>query len=1146
MGKLETVPEHINFSEEEVKTLNRWREQETFKKSLEMSKNRPHYTFYDGPPFATGLPHYGHLLAGTIKDVVTRWAHQNGYYVERRFGWDTHGLPVEFEVDKMLGIRGPSDVLAMGIDKYNDECRKIVMRYSSEWEQTVERMGRWIDFQHDYKTLYPWFMESVWWAFSQLVKKGLVYRGVKVMPFSTSCSTPLSNFEAGQNYKDVVDPAVVVGFTLDEDPSVQLAAWTTTPWTLPSNLCIAVHPDLEYVTVQDKSTQKKYIIMEERLCELYKNTEAYEILDRFKGEALRGKTYQPLFPYFSDLKQKLGAFRVLIANFVTTDQGTGVVHQAPYFGEIDFQTCLENGVITRDMKPVCPVDECGKFKEEVSDFKGIYVKDADKLICRYLKEHGNLVKHGEVKHSYPFCWRSDTPLLYMAVPSWFIRVESIIPQLLQNNDKTYWVPSFVKEKRFGNWLRDARDWAVSRNRFWGTPINLWISDDLEEMVSPSSIAELEALTGQKITDLHRESVDHLTIPSKTGRGDLHRVSEVFDCWFESGSMPYAQNHYPFENRKQFEDNFPADFIAEGIDQTRGWFYTLLVLSTALFNRPPFKNLICNGLILASDGSKMSKRKKNYPDPMEIVGKYGADALRVYLVNSPVVRGENLRFREEGVRDVLKDVLLPWYNAYRFFVQNVQLFEHDFGREFTIVESESTNVMDCWIISFSNSLVSFVRQEMEKYRLYAVVSPLTKFFDTLTNCYIRLNRKRIKGNGDEDDRAHALSTLGRVLLLTVRLMSPLTPFFCDLLWQNLRHIVASPSESVHFEMIPQPKSELIDESVERRVAAMRAVVDLVRVLRERKAIPVKYPLKEMVVINRDSQFLDDLVSLENYILLELNIRKMTVSQDKAKYGVQLKAEPNFRLLGARLKGDQKKVVDYLKNKVSEEELTTFLEQGTLNVLGYDLTAEEVTVSYCVSEDTSTNGGHFETNSDNQTIVMLDTSEDESLKEEGLVREVTNRIQKLRKSAKLMSTDEAIVYCKLTPATHQLARVIEANAESIHDSTGTVIHLTQVPSDQTVCATSESSVKDAKIELSLLVQNSVPSITVHYNNRSHRIRLTSDTVQLTYAALMYEIRAIFSLWSHGRVLLSLIAPPGADFITASGNLMDLAGKSLYVVV
>ncbi|KHJ85814.1 tRNA ligase class I, partial [Oesophagostomum dentatum] len=501
-----------------------------------LAVDRPRFTFFDGPPFATGLPHYGHILAGTIK---------------------------EYEVDKTLGIKGPNDILEMGIGKYNAECRSIVMRYSHEWETTVARMGRWIDFRNDYKTLYPWFMESVWWAFSELFKKGLVYRGVKVMPYSTSCSTPLSNFEAGQNYKDVVDPAVCIGFRLDENPNRMMVAWTTTPWTLPSNLALCVHPDLDYVVV----------------------------------------------------------------------------------------------------------------KAEVTDFAGLYVKDADKQICKNLKERGLLIKQGEVKHSYPFCWRSDTPLLYKAVPSWFIRVEQIVPNLLANNEQTYWVPSFVKEKRFANWLRDARDWAVSRNRFWGTPINLWVSDDLEEVVCPGSIAELEQLTGTKITDLHRESVDHLTIPSKTGRGVLKRVTEVFDCWFESGSMPYAQNHYPFENKKSFEDNFPADFIGEGIDQTRGWFYTLLVLSTALFNKPPFKNLICNGLVLASDGNKMSKRKKNYPDPMEIVQKYGADALRLYLINSPVVRGENLRFREEGVRDLLKDVFLPWFNAYRFFVQNVQLYEH---------------------------------------------------------------------------------------------------------------------------------------------------------------------------------------------------------------------------------------------------------------------------------------------------------------------------------------------------------------------------------------------------------------------------------------------------------------------------------------
>ncbi|VDN08043.1 unnamed protein product [Thelazia callipaeda] len=544
------------------------------------------------------------------------------------------------------------------------------------------------------------------------------------MPFSTACSTPLSNFEAGQNYKDVIDPAVVVGFSLDDDSSVQLVAWTTTPWTLVSNLSLAVHPDMVYVTVEDKKKKKKYILMEERICELYKKEDDYEVLDRFEGKVLEGKTYQPLFPYFAELKSKIGAFRVLLATYITSDQGTGVVHQAPYFGEADFETCLKNGIITRDMKLVCPVDECGCFTSDVPDFSGQYVKDADKNICLYLKSQGNLIKSSEVKHSYPYCWRSDTPLLYMAVPSWFIRVEEIVPKLLVNNEKTLWVPSFVKDKRFGNWLKDARDWAVSRNRFWGTPINLWVSDDLEEIVAPASIAELEKLSGQKVTDLHRENIDHITIPSVTGRGTLHRVTEVFDCWFESGSMPYAQQHYPFENKKKFEENFPADFIAEGIDQTRGWFYTLMVISTALFDRPPYKNLICNGLVLASDGSKMSKRKKNYPDPLDVVEKYGADALRVYLINSPVVRGENLRFREEGVRDVLKDVLLPWYNAYRFFVQNVKLYELTNGKKFVLLEEKSDNVMDKWILSFSNSLLNFVRNEMSAYRLYAVVSPLT--------------------------------------------------------------------------------------------------------------------------------------------------------------------------------------------------------------------------------------------------------------------------------------------------------------------------------------------------------------------------------------------------------------------------------------
>uniref|UniRef100_A0A914LTU7 isoleucine--tRNA ligase n=1 Tax=Meloidogyne incognita TaxID=6306 RepID=A0A914LTU7_MELIC len=775
--RLEVVPDHIDFAAEERKILQKWRDKNTFQTSLDRNRGKPHYTFYDGPPFATGLPHYGHILAGlidlkfaqkssqfigTIKDIVTRWAHQSGFYVERRFGWDTHGLPVEYEVDKILGVKGPSDVLDMGIGVYNAKCRGIVMRYAEEWQHMVERTGRWIDFDNDYKTLYPWFMESVWWVFSQLFKKNFVYRGVKVMPFSTGCSTPLSNFEAGQNYQDVVDPSVFVAFPLVENSKRSFVAWTTTPWTLPSNLALCVNPNLVYAVILDVKTQKEYIMLKERLSELYKSANLYKIIETIKGSELAGKEYIPPFPYFLNLKEAGRKVFVVITNtYVKTDQGTGIVHQSPYFGEEDHKTCLEHGIITKDAEMTCPVNEKGIFTDEVVDFKGLYVKDADKQIIKMLKEKGLLLKQEQYKHSYPFCYRSHTPLIYKAVPSWFIRVESLVEQLLLNNEKTRWVPSFVRDKRFANWLRDARDWAVSRNRFWGTPINLWVSEDHTEIVCPGSIAELEELTGTKITDLHRENIDDLTIPSKVkGNGPLKRVSEVFDCWFESGSMPYAQQHYPFENSEVFENNFPADFIAEGffyfsfttpvvlltkirlenahtfsdairlenrfpdnktllfilrlnnisegdsIDQTRGWFYTLLVISTALFNRPPFKNLICNGLVLASDGNKMSKSKKNYPDPMEIVEKYGADALRLYLINSPVVRGENLRFQEEGVAEVVKQVLGPWLNAYKFVSLAINKYEAESGNQFVLYKKGFTNLMDQWILSFTNSLEIF--------------------------------------------------------------------------------------------------------------------------------------------------------------------------------------------------------------------------------------------------------------------------------------------------------------------------------------------------------------------------------------------------------------------------------------------------------
>lgn len=1037
---VESVPEQINFPREEVKVLALWKEWDVFRTCLKQSKGKPRYTFYDGPPFATGLPHYGHILAGTIKDIVTRYAHMNGFFVERRFGWDCHGLPVEYEIDKSLGLTGPKDVMKMGIDKYNDACREIVMRYAKDWEYIVGRMGRWIDFENDYKTLYPWFMETVWWVFKQLYDKGLVYRGFKVMPFSTACNTPLSNFESGQNYKEVVDPAVVVSFPLDEDPTVAMVAWTTTPWTLPSNMALCVNAALDYVKVQEKSTGKSYILMECRLSSLFKTEDEYEVTGRFKGSELAGKSYTPLLPYYANLKAN-GAFVVLTDSYVTEETGTGVVHQAPYFGEDDYRVCLAAGVITKDQDMICPVDESGRFTAPVSDFEGQYVKDADKNIVKLLISRGRLVQSGTTKHNYPFCWRSDTPLIYRAVPSWFIRVEGMSDRLLKNNQATYWVPDFVKEKRFANWLKDARDWAVSRNRYWGTPIPLWVSEDMEEVVCIGSMSELESLSGIKVTDLHREHVDQLEIPSsRPGHPPLKRVSEVFDCWFESGSMPYAQVHYPFEHRKEFEDSFPADFIAEGIDQTRGWFYTLLVLSTALFDKPPFKNLVVNGLVLASDGQKMSKRKKNYPDPIEVVEKYGADALRLYLINSPVVRAENLRFKEEGVCDVLKDVFLPWYNAYRFLVQNVQRMQTEEGVIFSYsetAEQSSPNVMDQWISSSVQSLLVFVKAEMEAYRLYTVVPRLVRFIDQLTNWYVRMNRRRLKGEGGLPDCRTALETLFGVLYAMVRVMAPFTPFLTETLYQNLRRMLSGYEPgtmgegSVHYLPIPTPRPNLIKEEIERAVSRMQSVVEVGRVIRDRRTMPLKYPLSEVVVIQESEECLEDIRRLERYVLEELNVRRLTLTTEKKGYGVGLRAEPDHKVLGARLKGAFKAVLQAVKN-LTDADLESLVAKGSIEVEGHVLSKDDLHIKYSFTSETSQLCQKYEAHSDNDILVLMDMSPDQSLLDEGIAREITNRVQKLRKKAHLVPLDVVSVYHLVTPATSDLARVAREYADFIQQA------------------------------------------------------------------------------------------------------------------
>ncbi|XP_063767146.1 isoleucine--tRNA ligase, cytoplasmic [Eleginops maclovinus] len=1075
---VERVPETINFPSEEEKIMKLWQDKDCFQECLKQSKNRPKYTFYDGPPFATGLPHYGHILAGTIKDVVTRFAHQSGFHVDRRFGWDCHGLPVEYEIDNTLGIKGPEDVAKMGIAEYNKQCRGIVMRYSNEWETSVKRMGRWIDFDNDYKTLYPWFMETVWWVFRQLYDKGLVYRGVKVMPFSTACNTPLSNFEANQNYKDVQDPSVIVSFPLVGDEDVALIAWTTTPWTLPSNLALCVNPEFFYVKVKENATDKTYILMEARLATLFKSESEYTILDKFPGKTLKGKTYKPLFPYFAKCGEQ-GAFQVVLDNYVKEEEGTGVVHQAPYFGADDFRVCTEYKIITRDQAPICPVDASGCFTSEVTDFVGQYVKDADKNIIKWLKENGRLINVSSFKHNYPFCWRSDTPLIYKAVPSWFVRVEHMVDKLLENNDKCYWVPEFVREKRFGNWLRDARDWAISRNRYWGTPIPLWVSDDFEEVVCVGSIAELEELSGVKVTDLHRESIDGLTIPSRCGKGVLRRVTEVFDCWFESGSMPYAQAHYPFENRKEFEDTFPADFIAEGIDQTRGWFYTLLVLSTALFGKPPFKNVIVNGLVLASDGQKMSKRKKNYPDPTLIVQQYGADALRLYLINSPVVRAENLRFKEDGVRDVLKDVFLPWYNAYRFLVQNVQRLQKEEDIQFLYNEStakQSNNIMDKWVLSFTQSLIQFFKAEMEVYRLYTVVPRLVKYVDMLTNWYVRTNRRRLKGESGTEDCLWALETLFSVLFSMCRLMAPFTPFITEMMYQNLRHLIdpASVEEkdsgSIHYLMLPQVRESVIDKRIESAVCQMQSVIELGRVIRDRKTLPVKYPLKEVVVIHQDPEALKDIQSLQKYILDELNVRELTLSTDKDKYGIRLRAEPDHMVLGKRLKAAFKSITASIK-ELSNEQLEAFQKTGSITVDGHELHEDDLRLMYTFDQS-SGSAAQFEAHSDAQVLVLLDVSPDQSMVDEGVAREVINRIQKLRKKGHLVPSDEITVYYRCQPEGQYLGSVIQAHTDFILATTKAPMMPFPVPKTASVIIEEKTQLKGSDLELAIVKGSSAP--------------------------------------------------------------------------
>ncbi|CCE34319.1 probable isoleucine--tRNA ligase [Claviceps purpurea 20.1] len=1002
----------IDFPKEEVATIERWRSIDAFHRQLELSDGCPLYTFYDGPPFATGLPHYGHLLASTIKDIIPRYWSMKGYHVERRFGWDTHGLPIEHEIDKKLGISGKAAVTKFGIEKYNEECRAIVMRYASEWRSTIERLGRWIDFDNDYKTMDPKFMESLWWVFKQLFEKGQVYQGHRVMPYSTVLTTALSNFEANQNYQDVTDPAIVVSFPLLDDPRVHLLAWTTTPWTLPSHTGLAVHPEFDYVKIHDEQSGKIFILLEHLLSTVYKDPKKakFSLVGKIKGKDMLGWRYKPLFDYFYDDFKDCG-FRVLSGTYVTADSGTGIVHQAPAFGEEDYNVAVAAGVIDEKRPPPDPLNDTGHFTAKVPDFAGLHVKEADKHIIKYLRATDRLVVESQLRHSYPMCPRSDTPLIYRAVPSWFIRIPEIIPDMLSNIEGSHWVPSFVKERRFASWIANARDWNVGRNRYWGTPIPLWVSEDLEERICIGSVEELRQLSGfqGELHDIHRDKVDHITIPSRMGKGTLRRVDEVFDCWFESGSMPYASQHYPFENVEKFERSFPGDFIAEGLDQTRGWFYTLLVLGTHLFGRSPFQNCVVNGIVLAEDGKKMSKRLKNYPDPSIVMEKYGSDALRLYLINSPVVRAEPLRFKESGVKEVVQKVLLPLWNSYKFFEGQAALLKKTEGVDFVWnpdMKTANDNVMDRWILASCQSLLEFVNAEMREYRLYTVVPRLLELIDNTTNWYIRFNRRRLKGENGLHDTQHALNALFEVLYTLCRGLAPFTPFLSDTIYLKLlvhipKALQASDPRCVHFLSFPEVRKELFNSEVERRVSRMQRVIDLARVSRERRGIGLKTPLKTLVVLHHDAQYLEDIRSLERYITEELNIRELLLSSDEASYDVQLSVTADWPILGKKLRKDMARVKRALPS-LSSDQVKEYMQTGKILVDGIVLEAGDLLVRRGVRENATIRS--LEVNSDNDVLTILDSDIDPSLAQEGLAREVINRVQRLRKKAGLHATDD----------------------------------------------------------------------------------------------------------------------------------------------
>tara|TARA_Y100001970_G_scaffold7782_1_gene8903 strand:+ start:236 stop:3286 length:3051 start_codon:yes stop_codon:yes gene_type:complete len=971
--------------------LDRWNKEGTFKQSINSRPNDDEYVFYDGPPFANGLPHHGHLLTGYVKDVVPRYQTMLGKRVDRRFGWDCHGLPAEMETEQELGVSGRAAITEYGIETFNASCRESVLKYTSEWQETVTRQARWVDFDNDYKTMDLSYMESVMWAFKQLWDKGLIYKAFRVMPYSWGAETPLSNFEIRLDdaTRPRQDPAITVWFQLKEQQvsefsaglPTRLLAWTTTPWTLPSNLALAVGPEIEYVLVE--ALNARWILSSHCLEKYAEQLPDYQTIQTFPGSSLVGLNYEPIFDFFADRDD---AFRVLAADFVDTSEGTGVVHMAPGFGEDDQFVCEANEIEIRD---AVPVDDQGRFTDIVSNWSNENVFDANPKIIQHLKDLGKVLRHETYEHNYPHCWRTDTPIIYKAISSWYVEVTKIRSRLQEINQEINWVPDHVKDGRFGQWLAGARDWSISRNRFWGSPIPVWVSDspDYPRTDVYGSLDELEADFGVRPTDLHRPFIDDLTRPNPddpSGKSTMRRVPEVLDCWFESGSMPFAQVHYPFENKEWFEEHFPADFIVEYINQTRGWFYTLHVLAGALFDRPAFQNVICHGILLAEDGNKLSKRLRNYTEPTEIFDSQGSDALRWYLMSTNIVRGGDTRISDAGIDDVTRQVLIPIWNAYSFFTLYANVDHHH-----AALRVDSKHLLDRYLLAKTRSLIANTTSSLDAYDLPGAANEIQLFIDALNNWYIRRSRDRFwgpEGGGQGDPDAY--DTLYTVLTIFTRIAAPFLPMVMDEIYGGL-----TDGASVHLAPWPRVEELPEDSGLVQRMDQIREAASTALRLREDAGLRVRLPLTSVTVAGKHASELSEVSDL---LAEEINVHSVILT-DEIGDSATMTLKPNGNLLGPRLGADVQNVF-----VAAKEGNWSSVGDNRVDIAGHILESHEYDMALEPADSTTT-----ASLKSNDAVVILDTKVTPELEAEGSARDLIRTIQQARKEADLEVTERITV-------------------------------------------------------------------------------------------------------------------------------------------